>query len=47
VEEILTIAENDNQTAWDLRPDGTYIRRHPAKNEEPRPSQQVFMNIVR
>jgi polyphosphate kinase len=47
VEEILTIAENDNCTAWDLRSNGRYIRRHPAKNEEPRPSQQVFMKIVR
>jgi polyphosphate kinase len=47
VEEILTIAENDNHTAWDLRSDGSYVRRRPKKNEEPRPSQQVFMNIVR
>ena len=47
VEEILTIGENDNCTAWDLRPNGSYVRRHPAKNDLPRPSQQVFMNIVR
>jgi len=47
VEEILTVAENDNCTVWDLRSDGTYVRRRPAKGEEPRPSQQVFMNIVR
>ena len=47
VEEILTVAENDNHTAWDLRSDGSYVRRRPKRNEEPRPSQQVFMNIVR
>ncbi len=47
VEEIMTVAESDNCTAWDLRSDGTYVRRRPAKGEEPRPSQQMFMNIVR
>jgi polyphosphate kinase len=47
VEEILTVAEQDNQTAWDLQPDGSYRRRAPAEGEEPRPSQQVFMKIVR
>jgi polyphosphate kinase len=47
LEEVLTIAENDNCTAWDLQPDGRYLRRRPAAGEEPRPSQQVFMNLVR
>jgi hypothetical protein len=47
VEEIMTVAESDNCTAWDLRSNGSYVRRRPAKGEEPRPSQQVFMNIVR
>jgi polyphosphate kinase len=47
IEEILTVAENDNQSAWDLRPDGTYVRRRPKKGEDPRPSQQVFIDLVR
>jgi polyphosphate kinase len=47
VEEILTVAENDNHSAWDLRPDGTYSRRRPQKGEDARPSQQVFIDIVR
>ncbi len=47
LEEVLTIAENDNCTAWDLHSDGRYQRRRPAAGEEPRPSQQVFMNLVR
>jgi polyphosphate kinase len=47
VEEILTVAENDNHSAWDLQPDGSYRRRRPAKGEAPRPSQQVLMEIVR
>ncbi len=46
IEEILTVAENDNSSAWDLRPDGTYVRRRPAGDEEPRPSQQVFIDLV-
>jgi polyphosphate kinase len=47
VEEILTVAEQDNCTAWDLRSNGAYARRQPGQGEQPRPSQQVFMDIVR
>jgi polyphosphate kinase len=47
IEEILTVAENDNCSAWDLQPDGSYARRRPAKGEAPRPSQQVFIDVVR
>jgi polyphosphate kinase len=47
IEEILTVAENDNSSAWDLRQDGRYVRRRPAKGEDPRPSQQKFIELVR
>jgi polyphosphate kinase len=47
VEEILTVAESDNHSAWDLQPDGSYIRRRPSDGEEPSPSQQEFIKIVR
>ncbi|MFV2073352.1 MAG: polyphosphate kinase 1 [Thermoanaerobaculales bacterium] len=47
VEEILTVAENDNHSAWDMQPDGTYVRRRPAEGEDPRPSQQAFIDLVR
>jgi polyphosphate kinase len=47
IEEILTVAENDNHSAWDLQPDGTYSRRRPKQGEEARPSQQVFIDTVR
>jgi len=46
VEEILTVAENDNCSAWDLQPDGSYVRRGPATGEEPRPSQQIFIDLA-
>ena len=47
VEEILTVAENDNHSAWDLQPDGSYVRRRPADGEAPRPSQQALIDLVR
>jgi polyphosphate kinase len=47
IEEILTVAENDNSSAWDLQRDGSYVRRRPAKGEAPRSSQQVFVDLVR
>jgi polyphosphate kinase len=47
IEGILTVFENDNHSAWDLLPDGAYIRRRPADGEPPRPSQQVLMDFVR
>jgi polyphosphate kinase len=47
VEEILTVSEQDNHSAWDLQPDGTYSRRRPKKGDERRPSQQTFIDIVR
>ena len=47
VEEILTVAENDNHSAWDLGPDGTYVRRRPAEGDENHPSQHVFLDLVR
>jgi len=47
VEEILTVAENDNYSAWDLQPDGSYVRRRPAEGEDPRSSQQTFIELAR
>jgi len=47
IEEILTVAENDNSSAWDLGPDGLYVRRRPADDEPPRPSQQVLIDLLR
>ncbi|HOC43433.1 MAG TPA: polyphosphate kinase 1 [Thermoanaerobaculales bacterium] len=39
---ILQVYEEDNHSAWDLRPDGGYVRRRPADGEAAHPSQQVF-----
>jgi len=39
---ILKVYEEDNHSAWDLQPDGSYVRRRPVKGEAARPSQLVF-----
>ena len=43
---ILDVYENDNATAWDLQPDGTWIRRRPQAGAPSRASQDVFMAIA-
>jgi polyphosphate kinase len=39
---ILQTYEEDNASAWDLQPDGSYVRRHPAPGEERRAAQEIF-----
>jgi len=46
LEEILGVYEADNHSAWDMLPDGSYIRRRPAESEQPRPAQAVFNDLV-
>ena len=46
LDEILDIYEADNCSAWDMKPDGSYARRKPKKGEEPRPAQQIFMEMA-
>ncbi|MFI5180646.1 MAG: polyphosphate kinase 1 [Thermoanaerobaculia bacterium] len=43
---ILDVYENDNDTAWDLQPDGSWIRRQPRDGEPLRSSQEVFMALA-
>jgi polyphosphate kinase len=43
LEAILRIYDEDNYSAWDMRPDGTYLRRCPAPGEARRGAQQVFI----
>ena len=40
---MLDVYESDNCTAWDMQPDNSYLRRVPAEGEEPRPSQERFI----
>jgi len=43
LEDILRTYEQDNCSAWDMQPDGEYVRRHPAPGEARRGAQQVFI----
>jgi polyphosphate kinase len=43
LEDILRTYEEDNCSAWDMQPDGEYIRRHPAAGQARRGAQQVFI----
>ena len=40
---ILDLQLGDNVKAWEMRPDGSYVQRRPAKGEEPRSSQDLLM----
>jgi polyphosphate kinase len=43
LDDILRTYDEDNCSAWDMQPDGRYLRRHPAPGEARRSAQQVFI----
>lgn len=45
--DILEVYFNDNATAWDGQPDGTYRRRQPNEAEPTRASQEIFIARAR
>jgi len=45
LEQILSVLENDNCSAWDMQPDSSYVLRHPGKGEECRAAQKVFIDL--
>ena len=47
LERIFEVYEMDNHSAWDMQPDGSYVRRRPAAGEDPRPAQQMFIELAR
>jgi polyphosphate kinase len=47
LEAILRVYEDDNCSAWDMQPDGSYVRRRPEEGEPCRPAQQVFIDRYR
>jgi len=46
IDTILEVLENDNHTAWDLRPNGRYVRRKPKKGQAVRAAQQEFIRLA-
>jgi polyphosphate kinase len=46
LENILQIYEDDNCSAWDMRPNGNYKRRRPKKGEPRRAAQEEFIELT-
>jgi polyphosphate kinase len=46
LEQTLQIYENDNCSAWDMKPNGRYKRRSPDKGEKRRAAQEVFIELI-
>ena len=47
LDEILEVYSADNASAWDCDADGAYRRRRPAKGEERRAAQEIFLRTAR
>jgi polyphosphate kinase len=43
IQAILDLQLGDNVKAWDMQPDGSYVQRRSAADEEPRSSQDLLM----
>ena len=46
LEQTLQVFENDNCSAWDMQPDGKYVKRRPRQGEERRAAQEVFIEVI-
>jgi len=44
LEQILSVFENDNCSAWDMQPDGSYVLRRHRKGVKCRAAQEVFID---
>jgi polyphosphate kinase len=40
------VYENDNCSAWDMRPDGKYVKRRTRKSQKRRAAQEVFVELI-
>jgi polyphosphate kinase len=46
LDSILRAYEEDNCSAWDMQPDGEYLRRQPGAGEARRNAQEVFIELT-
>ena len=46
LEDTLLVYENDNCSAWDMRPAGNYIQRRPRKGQKSLAAQEVFIDSI-
>ncbi len=43
---ILDTQLGDQRSAWDMQPDGSYVQRTPGKNDDPRGSQEILIELA-
>ncbi len=46
LEQTMKIYVQDNCSAWDMQPDGSYSRRRPKQGEAPAPAQETFIDLI-
>ncbi|MGD9043321.1 MAG: polyphosphate kinase 1 [Desulfobacterales bacterium] len=46
LEQTVQVYENDNCSAWDMRPDGKYVKRRTRKSQKRRAAQEVFVELI-
>jgi polyphosphate kinase len=46
LEQTLHVYENDNCSAWDMKPNGRYKQRRPRKGQNRRAAQDVFIKLI-
>src|SRR5271166_4879756 len=46
LESILNVYESDNTSAWDMQPDGHYVRRRPTSGQPPLEAQERFIKLA-
>ena len=46
IDAILDSYRDDNASAWDMQPDGSYVRRTPSADEPAREVQQLLIDMA-
>lgn len=44
--EILEVQLGDRRSAWDMQPDGSYVQRRPAEDQDPRSAQEILIALA-
>ena len=46
LEQTVQVYENDNYSAWDMQPDGKYVKRRPRKGQKRHAAQEMFIELI-
>jgi polyphosphate kinase len=46
LEQTFQVYLDDNSTAWDMQPDGSYTRRKPKRGQKTRPAQETLIDKI-